>query len=151
MARAALSGLSAWRVQIENDWRGDARDGSEHALVETEEDVGDLGAADAGLAQHLHETKVGEVSDVGAAGVGEAERVAPEEPLEARDGDRHQRQPYERQRRLATGQAAVEEADARDHEQHEGRRRQDPRDIAGLRWGAVLVAGTDAARVMGCS
>ena len=144
MARAALSGCQYGVCQLKTENGENARDGSEHALVDAEQDVGDLGATDAGLGQHVHQAKVGEVSDVGAAGVGEAEREAPEEPLEARDGYRHQRQVYERQGGLATGQAAVEEADARNHEQDEGRGRQHPGDIAGLRRGAVLAAGSDA-------
>lgn len=77
---------------------GDERDGSEHALVQAEQDVGQLGAAHAGLAQHLHQSKVGKVTDEGASRVGEGERVAPEEPLESSHGDRDQRQPNQRQR-----------------------------------------------------
>lgn len=65
------------------------RNSGEHALVQTEEQVGYLGAADAGLAQHLHEAEVGEVTDEGAARVAEGQGVAPEEPLEADDGDAH--------------------------------------------------------------
>jgi hypothetical protein len=100
--------------------KGDIRDGRKHALVEAKEQVRHLGAADAGLAQYLHQAKVGEVPDVGAARVGEGERVAPEEPLEADDGYRYQGQPYQRQGGLSACKTTVEEADARHHEEDEG-------------------------------
>lgn len=47
------------------------------------------------------------------------QRVAPKEPLEADDSNAHHGQPDERQGRLAPRKAAVEEAHAGDHEQHE--------------------------------
>lgn len=47
------------------------RDGGEHALVQAEQDVGDLGATDRGLSEGLHEAEVGKVADEAAAGVRE--------------------------------------------------------------------------------
>lgn len=73
------------------------RDSSEHALIEAEKKVRDLAAANAWLGEGLHETKVGEVADVGASGVGEGERVTPEEPLKPYDGYRHEGKPDEGQ------------------------------------------------------
>lgn len=108
------------------------RNGGEHALVEAEENVGDLAATNAGLTEHLHQTKVGEVADEGASLVGEGERITPEEPLEADDRDGHERQQYQRESRLAPGKTAIEKADSGNHEQHKGRTGQDPGKITRL-------------------
>lgn len=112
--------------------RTHVRDGGEHALVQAEKQIRDLGPTDTGLAEDLHETEVAEVADVGAASVREGQRVAPEEPLEADDSNGHHGQPDERQRRLAPGETAVEETNAGHHEQHQCRRGHDPREITGL-------------------
>lgn len=73
------------------------RDGGEHALVQAEQQVRDLGAADAGLAQDLHEAEVGQVTDEGAASVTKGKRITPEEPLETDDSYAHHGQPDESQ------------------------------------------------------
>lgn len=64
-------------------------DGGEHALVDGEEQVGEPRGGDGWGAQHTLEAEVGQVSDEGAGRVREGQRVAPEEPLEGRDGRGH--------------------------------------------------------------
>jgi hypothetical protein len=108
------------------------RDGSEHALVQAEENVRDAAATDGGLGEGFPEAEVGQVAKEGAAGVGEGQGVAPEEPLEGDDGGRHHGQPDEHEGRLAAGETRVEEADAGNHEQHEGRGGDDPCEVARL-------------------
>ena len=134
--------------------RRNLRDSSEHTLVNGEKQIRDLGAADGGLSQDVHEAEVGQVSHEGPSGVGEGEGVAPEEPLEGDDAGGHDRQPYQRQCRLSARETRVEEAvevvsdhlgscekEASDvenipntgnHEQHEGSRRNHPCYIARL-------------------
>lgn len=104
--------------------------GGEHALVQAEEQIGDLGAADGGLREGLDQRKVGQITNEGAAGVGERQGISPEEPLEADDCYAHHGEPDERECRLATGQARVEEADTGDHEQDQGGRGHDPGEVA---------------------
>lgn len=48
-----------------------SRNGREHALVQAEEKVGNLGATDRGLGEGLHETEVAEIANIGAARMGE--------------------------------------------------------------------------------
>lgn len=67
------------------------RDSSEHALEKTEQQVGNLGASHAGLAQHVHETEVAQVADKRATGMTEGQTVTPEEPLESHHCYTHQR------------------------------------------------------------
>jgi hypothetical protein len=109
-----------------------ARDGGEHALVEAEQKIRDLGTTNTGLAQDLHETEVAQVADESAARVRKGQGVAPEEPLEADDSYGHHGQPDQRQRRLPPRQTAVEETNARDHEQDKRRRGHDPCEVARL-------------------
>lgn len=73
--------------------RAHVRDGGEHPLVETEEEIRDMGAPNAGLAEDIHETKVGEVANEGAAGVREGQGVTPEEPLKADNSYGHHGEP----------------------------------------------------------
>lgn len=76
----------------------DIRDGGKHALIQTKKDIGHLGAADRGLAEDFFEAEVGQVADEGVrACVREGQAVAPEEPLEADDGDRQHGEEDERQ------------------------------------------------------
>lgn len=63
--------------------RSDIRDGSEHALEQAEQQVRDLCASHTGLAQHIHETKVGQITDKGATSMTEGQAVTPEKPLES--------------------------------------------------------------------
>lgn len=65
------------------------RDGGEHALVDGEHEVGDSVGAHRGAGEDAPEAEIGEVTDEGAGGVGEGERVTPEEPLEGRDRRGH--------------------------------------------------------------
>ena len=69
------------------------RDGCEHALVDGEEEIRDLGGAHGWCSEDVPEADVLQVSDVLAGGVGEGERVAPEEPLEGDDGGGHDGEP----------------------------------------------------------
>ena len=132
IARAGLGEHVSKRREDSRQKGKSLRDGCEHALVEAEQDVGDLAAANAGVTENLHETKVGEVTDEGAALMGEGERVTPEEPLKSDDRDRHERKQDQREGRLAPGKTAVEKADSGNHEQHKGRAGHDPGKITGL-------------------
>ncbi|KAJ8120267.1 hypothetical protein O1611_g10409 [Lasiodiplodia mahajangana] len=99
IARAGLQGLCQFspadkaRAKNKDNKEGSySRNGGEHALEEAKEKVGNLGATDRGLGEGLHETEVGEIADVGAAGVREGQTVTPEEPLEVNHGDRQHRE-----------------------------------------------------------
>lgn len=70
-------------------------DSGEHALVDGEEQIRDFGGTHRWLAQHILKPKVGQVSNVRRRSVREGQRIAPEEPLESRDGCRHNREPYQ--------------------------------------------------------
>lgn len=85
-------------------------DGREHALVDGEEEVGDLVGAHGRAGEDVHEAEIREITDERAGGMGEGQRVAPEEPLEACDGGGHDGEPYQRQGRLAPSKTRVEEA-----------------------------------------
>lgn len=112
--------------------RLDIRNRGEHALVQTKEQVRDLGASHTGLTQDLHEAEVGQIANEGAAGVAEGQTIAPEEPLEPHDRYTHHGEPYQGKGRLATGKTAVEKTHARDHEQDQGRGGEDPCEVARL-------------------
>lgn len=58
-----------------------------------------------------------EVTDI-TTSVAEGERIAPEEPLESYDTNGHHGKPDEGERRLATRETRVEEADSGNHEEH---------------------------------
>lgn len=109
-----------------------SRNGREHALIQAKEKVGNLGAADRGLGEGLHETEVAEIADIGAAGMGEGQTVSPKEPLEVHHGDRQHRQHDEGEGRLPSSQTGVEEPDARNHEKHERGRGDDPGEVTTL-------------------
>lgn len=86
------------------DGQGDG-DGGEHALVDSEQQVGDLGRADGGGGQHVAEAEVLEVTEELACRVREGQRVAPEEPLEGDDGGGHDGEPDEGEGGLPAGEA----------------------------------------------
>lgn len=69
------------------------RDGSEHALVDGKEQVGNSGASNARTAEHVAESDVGEIANELSTSVREGQRVAPEEPLEGHDTDGHHGEP----------------------------------------------------------
>lgn len=120
------------------------RDCCEHSLVQTEQQVWNLGAAHTGLGQHVHQAKVGEVANVSTTRMAESQGVTPKEPLEPDNCYAHHRQPDEGQGRLPSCQTAVEETHARHHEQDEGGGGEDPCEVAGLwreREKEVLVCG----------
>lgn len=94
---------------------------AEQQLVEAEQDVGEVGAADRRARHDAAQQKVAQVADEGARRLGVGQRVAPEHPLDRDRGRHHEALEEQRQRRLAPRQAAVEEADARDDEPHEAR------------------------------
>jgi len=79
------------------DGEGDG-DAGEHALVDGEHQVGDLCGADGGGAEDVAEADVVHIADVRAGGLGEGQRVAPEEPLEGDDGRGHDGEPDEGER-----------------------------------------------------
>ena len=84
---------------------------SEHALVDGEEEIGNLMTTNRRRRQGIPESNVVEVADEFPRSVREGERVAPEEPLEGGDAGRHHREPYQRQSRLSTSKSGVEEAE----------------------------------------
>jgi len=90
-------------------------DGGEHALVDGEEQVGDLGGANGGGSEDVAEAEVLHVTQELAGGVREGEGVAPEEPLEGDDGGGHDGEPDQGQGGLSAGQTRVEETAAREH------------------------------------
>lgn len=77
-----------------SDGRGkskmNVRDSSEHALEQAEQQIRNLAASHAGLGQHIHETKVGQVTNERAASVTERQAITPEEPLESHNCYTHQ-------------------------------------------------------------
>ena len=89
--------------------QGDS-DGREHALIYGEEKIGDLVGADGGACKNVHEAEIREVTDEWAGRVGECQRIAPEEPLEAGDARGHDGEPYQREGRFASSKSGVEEA-----------------------------------------
>lgn len=70
------------------------RDCSKHPLVDREEQVWDSRTANGRLSENVSEPKVGEITDEFASGMGESQRVTPEEPLKGDDSSRHDGQPY---------------------------------------------------------
>lgn len=63
-------------------------DGSEHALVDSEDDVGDLGVAHGGIHVDTTEEGVGEVADIRVGRrLGECQTKSPHKPLEGNNGD----------------------------------------------------------------
>lgn len=69
-----------------------SRNSSEHALVHRKQDLWDLRASWRRRRQHIAEPDMAKVTNIAAARA-EGERVAPEEPLEAYDADRHHGKP----------------------------------------------------------
>lgn len=94
--------------------QGNSRNSSKHALVHCKQDLWDLWAARRWRCKHIAEPDMAEVADV-IAPRAECERVAPEEPLEAYDANRHHREPDEGKRGLAARETRVEEADTGNH------------------------------------
>lgn len=68
-----------------------SRNGSEHALVEAEQNIRELRRADGGLGDDILETKVRHVAKEDGAGVREGQGVTPEEPLEAHHSNTYHR------------------------------------------------------------
>lgn len=73
-------------------------DSCEHALVDGEQEIGNLGRSNGRSCQHIAEPDVFQITDVLAGGVGESERETPEKPLERDDGGGHDREPDQGQR-----------------------------------------------------
>lgn len=113
--------------------RNDIRDSREHALVDTEQQIWDSGAANGWLAKDTSEPDVLQVADISRSIVAEGERVSPEEPLEGHQADGHQGEPDEREGGLAACQARVEESHSGNHEQDKGGGCENPGDITRLR------------------
>lgn len=110
----------------------DLRDGGKHALVEAEQQVGEIGATDRRLGESLHETKVGQVTQERAAGMGEGQAVTPEEPLKINNGHGDQGQHDEGERGLASSKTGVEETDTGNHEKHQSGAGHEPGQVAAL-------------------
>lgn len=91
-------------------WLVHLRDGGKHALVDRIQQIRVSAASHRGLSQNVHETKVVKSTDELAGLVGKCKRVTPEEPLERDYGRGHDGEPDEREGRLASGQAGVEES-----------------------------------------
>ena len=108
-----------------------SRNGSEHALIDGKEQIRNLWTSHGRMCQNVSEADVVEVPNVLARAMRKRQRVSPEEPLERHNRGGHQRQPDQRESRLPPGKAGVEEADARDHEQDQRRRSDDPCEVAG--------------------
>ena len=92
-----VSFLSHFRYPNHQD---NSRNGSKHALEYRKQDLGDLRASWRRRRQHIAEPDMAEVTDITVARA-ERERVAPEEPLEAYDANRHHGKPDEGERGLA--------------------------------------------------
>jgi hypothetical protein len=110
----------------------DLRDSREHALIHREDQIRNLGAAHAGLGQDALEAEVLQIPNIRVGAARESKRVAPEEPLEAHDSHRHEREPDQRERGLSAREARVEEANAGNHEEHECGGCEHPCDVSGL-------------------
>lgn len=95
------------------------RAGAEEELVQAEDDVRDGGVADARGGDDVLQAEVGEVADKGARGAAVGQGEAPEHPLEGGHGGDHEGLEEEGEGGLATGHAAVQEADARDDEPYD--------------------------------
>lgn len=108
-----------------------SRNAGKHALVKAQQDIRKERRS-IGLSKSLHKTKLGEVAQEGVSSSRERQGVTPEEPLEADDGDRTHGQQNQRQRRLATGETAVEEADTGNHEKNQDSGDDDEGQVSGL-------------------
>lgn len=98
----------------------DLRDCSEHALVDSKQEVRDFGTPNARLSENISEANVLKIPNVRASSMREGERVAPEEPLERYHSDRHQGKPDQRECRFAPSETRVEEAYTGNHKEDEG-------------------------------
>ena len=99
----------------------------EHALVGAEKEGGDSRRSDGWLSLDADETKVFQVADKRRGGVGEGERVAPEEPLERSDGDTAHREEEHRQGVLPSQETGIQQADTGNHDPNERHGRDDCR------------------------
>lgn len=95
MARAGLSGSNFVSIIIPKQfspktWQPDIRDSRKHALEQAEQKIGNLCASHAGLTQHIHKTKVGQIANEGATSMTESQAVTPEKPLESHHCYTHQ-------------------------------------------------------------
>lgn len=87
-----------------------SRNTGKHALEDSEEEIWHLGATHRWGSQYIPESEVLQITNVCTSGVGEGQRVSPEEPLEGYDADGHDREPYQREGGLAASETGVEEA-----------------------------------------
>lgn len=94
---------------------------AEEQLVQAEDDLGQQRGAGRGRDLHVPQPEVGQVADEGVRRARVRQRVAPEHPLEGRDGHDHEGLEEEGQRGLAAREAAVEQADARDDHEDQAR------------------------------
>lgn len=74
------------------------RDGGKHALVDGEEKIGHVGAANGRRSQHIAEPNVLQVAQKFAGGMAKGETITPEEPLRRQESapDDHDNFHYER-------------------------------------------------------
>lgn len=93
--------------------------GSEHTLVDHVEDIGHRGN-NGGSTQAVLEAKVVKVTNELVGGVGESQRVAPEEPLEGNEGRTHDGGPQQGHGVLLAGQSRVQQTDTWNHDPDQG-------------------------------
>ena len=84
-------------------------DGSEHALVDSKQEIGNHGRANRWCSQDISEADILKITKELTRSVGESKRVTPEEPLEGDDGGGHDGEPDQGQRRLSPSQTGIEE------------------------------------------
>lgn len=68
---------------------GNARNSSEHPLIDRKQQIRDLRTAHTGRAQYIPKPDILKITNERTRRVRECEGVAPEEPLEGDDADRH--------------------------------------------------------------
>ncbi|KAI3483149.1 hypothetical protein L1887_53929 [Cichorium endivia] len=134
---------------------GDGRhEVGKHALVDRVDDLGHLVVGlGHGIFEHAHVAKVAQIAEERARGLGEGERVAPEEPLERDDGEGGKREQQQVQRVLPARQTRVEVAETGDHDPHERRAGEHPRDVTGRVRDDARAVGTvrdDNVGAVGC-
>lgn len=84
-------------------------DGSEHALVHSEQQIGDFARPDRRCTKDVAEAKIFHVTEEFTRSVRECKGITPKEPLEGDQGRGCDGEPDKREGRLASGETRVEE------------------------------------------
>lgn len=87
---------------------------TEEELVETEDNLGNVGVADRRRRHDILHAKVGEVTNEGPGSAAVSQRVSPKHPLECGDGANQDGLEDQGEGGLSTGEAAVEQTKAGD-------------------------------------